>query len=484
MGTNTTVASGGITLGTDTYLYRSAASTLKTDSALIVAPTNNPSSSLIVNPTISPATANARLIAAAGTFTGSGDGPGGIASQVTFNPSANITVAYGFINIAKGSPGAGIGITTLNAGYNRIDTGSSGGTVTSANALVLAAPSLGSTIPGTITGVNVQNQGVAGVGTAIGLDVAAQTGATTDIGLRIAPASTYTLQLTGTGGTASTGIEFSTDTDLYRSGANALQTDGTLAATAGLRAGSVCATSAKLCSSTGAQAAAVFKQTGSSDILDLQNNGTNVVQVTSTGSTLFQNSANSTTAFQILDSGSVNVAAADTTTDTLTVDNLTVTGNCVGCGSVGTVSLQSAYTAGATIGTTDNKSIAITLVDTTTDSSFTVNSACTPGSTCSAGGGKFQVQSAGTGVFTVAAGGAVTSQNSANSSSAFLIQNAAGSNNTDNLLSLSTVYNASNKITNGSFEVDNTGWGATANVAISQVTNQKPAVWFRRYADY
>jgi hypothetical protein len=56
-----------------------------------------------------------------------------------------------------------------------------------------------------------------------GIDIAALTkGATTNIGIRIAKANTYTLQLSDTGGTAAGGITFGTDVQLYRSAASTL----------------------------------------------------------------------------------------------------------------------------------------------------------------------------------------------------------------------------------------------------------------------
>ena len=49
--------------------------------------------------------------------------------------------------------------------------------------------------------------------------------ATASIGARIGLATTYSLQLSDTGGTAAGGITFGTDTDLYRSAADTLKTD-------------------------------------------------------------------------------------------------------------------------------------------------------------------------------------------------------------------------------------------------------------------
>jgi hypothetical protein len=66
--------------------------------------------------------------------------------------------------------------------------------------------------------------------TLVGLDVEALSGAGTNIGVRIAKANTYSLQLSGTDGTAASGITFGTDTNLYRSAANTLKTDDQLVA--------------------------------------------------------------------------------------------------------------------------------------------------------------------------------------------------------------------------------------------------------------
>lgn len=64
--------------------------------------------------------------------------------------------------------------------------------------------------------------------TLIGVDIEALSIATTNIGVRIAKANTYSLQLSGTDGTAASGITFGTDTNLYRSAANTLKTDDAL----------------------------------------------------------------------------------------------------------------------------------------------------------------------------------------------------------------------------------------------------------------
>lgn len=83
----------------------------------------------------------------------------------------------------------------------------------------------------------ISNISADSVTTQIGIDIAALTRASTDIGIRIAKADTYTLQLSDTGGTAAGGITFGTDTTLYRSAADTLKTDDSLVVTGTLTAG-------------------------------------------------------------------------------------------------------------------------------------------------------------------------------------------------------------------------------------------------------
>lgn len=59
-------------------------------------------------------------------------------------------------------------------------------------------------------------------------EIAAMTAGTNNIGVRIAKANTYSLQLSDTDGTAASGITFGTDTNLYRSAADTLKTDDAL----------------------------------------------------------------------------------------------------------------------------------------------------------------------------------------------------------------------------------------------------------------
>jgi fibronectin-binding autotransporter adhesin len=184
------------------------------------------------------------------------------------------------------------------------------------------------------------------------------------------------------------------------------------------------------------------------DIVQFQNSSVTVASVGISGATLFKNSANSSIAFQIQSSGvsGDTLFKADTSANRLFVGNSTAsagadttllvvdsaaTGNLptgvnggivydsdlnkfkvyensaykvlcnttdLGCGNA--VTLQQAYnnSSPATITLADNKNLVFGAPDTTTDPGIFFNLQCT---TCSAGGGQFQVQSQGVNVFTV-----------------------------------------------------------------------------------
>lgn len=234
-------AAGGITFSTDVQLFRSAANILTLNDKLRVVDQANNLIAFQVDPTNSINSANQRGIKSNPTFTGSGAGGAGIEASPIHQPSATVSTVYGFINLPNGQPGSGVTITNMYANFNRIDTGSTAGAITTATGLFVENPSLGSLKPTTINGIKINNQGETGATTSIGIDVVATTGAdTTNIGVRIAKGDTYALQLSDTGGTAPGGITFGTDTNLYRSAANTLKTDdafiatGLITATAGI----------------------------------------------------------------------------------------------------------------------------------------------------------------------------------------------------------------------------------------------------------
>lgn len=148
--------------------------------------TTTPSSPLDISYNISTASMNARGAIIRSTFSGAGDGPGGIASQPTFTPSSNLSLAYGMIGVAIANPPAGITISNVNTGHFRFDTkAGSAGSVTTANVIQVAQPGISGVVPTNIYGVNIDNMGVAGMTNAYGLYVSAQSGATNNYGAAI-----------------------------------------------------------------------------------------------------------------------------------------------------------------------------------------------------------------------------------------------------------------------------------------------------------
>lgn len=212
----------------------------------------------------------------------------GVGNSIT--PTANSSTEFRaiyFQNIVN--PGTGITITSLRAGYfeNRLQLD---GTVFSAIGVIGQATVLDSGSPatvGTITaatafdarvggrpsgtsvvtvstgiGLDTSNAGASGytfttfkhinitnvAATAntsqIGIDIGALSrGSTDNIGIRIAAPSgatnNYALQLSDTGGTSAGGLTFGSDVQLYRSAANVLSLDDTLALKAGSSSGTI-----------------------------------------------------------------------------------------------------------------------------------------------------------------------------------------------------------------------------------------------------
>ncbi len=156
----------------------------------------------------------------------------------SFMSSANSQIApnavlYGGLgqvsNLGTGTVGNATGISLSVSNTNT-------GTVTSA---INFSTLVNNTSTGTITnayGLQVGsslNSGGGAITSNIGVDIIAQTAGATNIGVRIAGPSggataNYALQLSGTAGTAASGITFGTDTTLYRSAADTLKTDDAL----------------------------------------------------------------------------------------------------------------------------------------------------------------------------------------------------------------------------------------------------------------
>jgi hypothetical protein len=277
-GADGTTASAGIAFGSsrDTNLYRSAADTLKTDDAftatgLITGSTGltitggtasinaSGSSSTTIGNTSSDLTLTGNHINASMTLTDTSSGAkNGLSSTISLNPSGSSASQFransfsatvssgnvqnftdvirgvyaetrhlgtGSINIATGVFSAGLVLPTAATSF---------GTITEINAFHALPVSefASSAITGTVNtarGIYIENSAKANsswaLTTQVGIDVSAMTSGSSDIGVRIAGADTYSLQLSSTAGTAASGITFGTDTNLYRSAADTLKTD-------------------------------------------------------------------------------------------------------------------------------------------------------------------------------------------------------------------------------------------------------------------
>lgn len=229
----------------DANLYRSTTATLKTDANFIVAGptgtqtfatiggnmTNTSSGAAIgiaastgINPAGTSQTefrsismSAAVQVGNAQNFTGGGSAIKGGYFETRWHGSGSADALYGIhTRVILPTAAVNFGTIALAVGlYSEITEAGSGpitGTITTA-ASILAG--------------NISRTGIT-YGTAIGVDVAGQTVATTNIGVRIAKSNTYSLQLSSTAGDAASGITWGTDTNLYRGAANLLQTDDTL----------------------------------------------------------------------------------------------------------------------------------------------------------------------------------------------------------------------------------------------------------------
>jgi hypothetical protein len=209
----------------------------------------------------------------ASTLTNTSGTVTGIQAQATINPAATSSAQFRAFNMSATIPttnaetfSSAIYGAWIETRFNGTGSPSTLIGSRSSNVLPAAAQSFGTiasafgfevqglsefastNITGTITsatGLRVTSHAKTSsnltVATNIGLDVQAQTiGSTSNIGVRIAAAGNYALQMSDTGGTAAGGITFGTDTNLYRSTANTLRTDDTLiVGTPGTTTGSV-----------------------------------------------------------------------------------------------------------------------------------------------------------------------------------------------------------------------------------------------------
>ncbi len=136
---------------------------------------------------------------------------GGYSNITTINNVGTTSNVVGFENVVSLSTSAG-DATIARAMYTRIDNSSSS-TIATGIGLDVANPITSGLITN-LYGIYVRNLTDGGSNN-IGLRIDEPSGATNN----------YSLYLAGTGGTAASGIQFGTDTNLYRSAASTLRTD-------------------------------------------------------------------------------------------------------------------------------------------------------------------------------------------------------------------------------------------------------------------
>lgn len=260
------------------------------------------------------------------------------------------------------------------------------------------------------------------------------------------------------------------DTNLYRlSTGPALKTDGAFVTGGTLTVGSIgtAANATYLCSNAGLISACnstgngvAFVQGGNSfnalavlgttdaNNLALETNGSNKAVLDTSGNLTFQQASTLATS-----SGNLSVQAAGTSS--LLLDTGGAGTVAIGTNNAATINIATNNTAHTIAIGTGAAAQGITVGSTNTSSSLALQ----------AGSSGISLLPAGSG-----SNNGVLIRPGADTSSLFQIQNAAGSENSDSLLSISSVYPASNLVTNGSFELDTNGWQAKGNMAISQVT--------------
>jgi hypothetical protein len=277
-----TTAPGGILFGTDTTLYRSASSMLKTDGKITVAggqviintPTGTDSGVLAVRGPFTDgttrnsyffgsngvvgagwtmaadATATQFLADMIGFYQGPGRPQGGVQGQSIDIRISGGNGSWGSLGAYNPSAAAATNQVRTVTGFTGTITGdyvgvqgkvshlAAAGTISGSMAALQAAPpgfTAGGTVTGNVHGVRVANQGNAGWATAYGIRVDPVSGSTaTNTGIAIGAAAGKTLHVSDTADsiTAAGGITFglSGDTNLYRSAADTLSTDDTMAA--------------------------------------------------------------------------------------------------------------------------------------------------------------------------------------------------------------------------------------------------------------
>lgn len=176
-----------------------------------------------------------------------------------------------------------------------------------------------------------------------------------------------------------------------------------------------------------------LNQVSVSNIIDLQNNGTSVALVGATGNTLFKNSSDSATAFQIQRSNGDQLFTVDTTNSRVGVGTgtpafrLDVRSNINGADGIVMQNANTGSSASGSMGLFNNAGLygGITLNSSSNTSRGGVNSL---NLFTGAGGGKLALGTNDTIHAIMDTNGAMTFKNSTNSMSAFQIQNTAANN--------------------------------------------------------
>jgi hypothetical protein len=146
--------------------------------------TPNAAAVMNIDKDITNAVGNYRLLRVEGTFDGSGGGPAGQATIATFTPSASVGIVFGANFRVIANPPTGVTITSAYGFFIRMETGNDVGTVVNSNALEIDPPTYGSLIkPTTARGIHINNQGAAGITSAAGIEIEAQSGATNNFGI-------------------------------------------------------------------------------------------------------------------------------------------------------------------------------------------------------------------------------------------------------------------------------------------------------------
>ena len=132
---------------------------------------------LLVSGSFQSSVANHAILKVDANLTGAGDAAVGIFVDAQFTPSATISNAQGLFMKADATPPTGVTITNMYANQSRLESSSSLGSITNAFGVAIDAFWNGPK-PGTVKAIRLENVGAVGVSTAIGLSIAAQSGAT------------------------------------------------------------------------------------------------------------------------------------------------------------------------------------------------------------------------------------------------------------------------------------------------------------------